>query len=623
MFDAYTVKKVLPRLVIAAILIQLSWPLLVMLIQITNNIAWGIEGLLYAPFGGRSALDIGVLLETGAGTGSFSALLAGGAIAGGFALVKLGALGLLSLAGAVALALLLAFFVLALRQVIIVALLVTAPIALLAWILPNTEKFWKLWWESFSKLLLMYPLILLLIAGGRIGAYLAAQGITVNTGNEVFRAVIIILVFFAPFFLIPKTFQVAGSAFANIAGIVNNRSKGAFDRLKNYRTQKGEHNMAAVKAGQRYAGGTDSNLRGRLNRGLQRGAHANKAGFNPTRWNNKINAAIGSTNQQEVERNQKENMDYITWAGNDTLNKYAAASSDTKSLRDALTRDAADVYGQYMVDDGNGGRILSAAGRQQMETDISRVESVRRSMSSRAFKQMTTLGAIAGGTAYENAGDMTAAIAAAAGDDDSALAYMVAKGKAAAMGSGRIDQGGAGFGALFSAAQKVRAGTMSAGDANQEILKNVVDNQGPGSLLHSSMKTSTAKNLAPVIRENFVKKLRAVQDASSNQDRLVAQADLNRELAKIAGTYDAMSQTSPAQAEVFAKEVMGQDLSFAPGMPGLTIQSLVEDARNDASFLQMRKEFGSGAQAEANRRNAEVAGRAANEMPGNPGEFRP
>lgn len=246
--DAYTVKKALPRLVIAVILIQLSWPLFTLLIYVVGQIAWGLEGLLYAPFGGRAALDIGHSLEIVGGNLEFTTLFVSGSIGGIALFSSLGVPGVISLAITALLGLLIAFFVLAIRQVLVVLLLVTAPIALAAWILPNTEKLWKIWWESFSKVLLMYPLIILLIAGGRVAAHVAASsGINGPVG-----VVVVILAFFGPFFLIPKTAQVAGSAFANIAGIANNRSKGAFDRLKNYRGNKASENWAKTKAGTRF-----------------------------------------------------------------------------------------------------------------------------------------------------------------------------------------------------------------------------------------------------------------------------------------------------------------------------------------------------------------------------------
>ena len=268
MFDAYTVKKVLPRLVIAAILIQLSWPIFTFMIQAVNQVAWGVEGIMYAPFGGRDAVDIGDAVGrlTEGGSTSVTTVVGGGALAGAlYGGLVLGPAGLFALFITVLIALFIVFVVLAMRQAVLVGLLVLAPLALVAWILPGTEKFWKIWWESFSKLLLMYPLILLLIASGRIFALIAAESFKTNGSTpESFGVAIVILIFFAPFFLIPKTFQLAGSAFANIAGIANNRSRGAFDRLKNYRQQQSAQRVQKMQSGTLYS------ERNRLARGFNR-----------------------------------------------------------------------------------------------------------------------------------------------------------------------------------------------------------------------------------------------------------------------------------------------------------------------------------------------------------------
>lgn len=215
MFDAYTIKKVLPRLVAAAILIQLSWTLFTLLVRITGEISWGVEGLLYAPFGGRQALELGTILEKAVGNGTLTA-----ALAAGVGWVALGAPGLLALAITIVLALIVAIFVLTVRQVLIIMLLVTAPIALVAWILPNTEKVWQLWWGTFSKLLLMYPLILLLLASGRITAKIVAE----SDVSELIKFIVIIIAFFGPFFLIAKTFQFAGGALASVGGALSGRA---------------------------------------------------------------------------------------------------------------------------------------------------------------------------------------------------------------------------------------------------------------------------------------------------------------------------------------------------------------------------------------------------------------
>lgn len=252
MFDAYTVKKVLPRLVIAVVLIQLSWFIFTGMITLTTAVAYGVEGLIYAPFGSASEFELDNLLLgvtdeeptdgdtdiVSGGTGVFVAM----AVAGGTALGVLG--GALSLAMGALVAILIGFALLMFRQVLVVALLLVSPLALAAWILPNTEKFWKLWWESFSKLLLVFPMIVAVVAVGRVFAFITAGVDPGDPAENLLTAInlekllticFVIIGFFGPFFLIPKLFALAGSAFTFFSGSVNDRSRGVFDRLKKNR----------------------------------------------------------------------------------------------------------------------------------------------------------------------------------------------------------------------------------------------------------------------------------------------------------------------------------------------------------------------------------------------------
>lgn len=265
MFDAYNLKKILPRMVVAVILIQLSWYIFTGAIWLTSAVSYGIEGLMYAPFGGRQAVTFsGLVGGSPGGAGMFTiALLAGAAAT--FLLGSILALALMALLG-----LFLGFVVLLLRQIILVVLLILSPLALVAWILPGTQKFWKMWWDNFIKLLLMFPMIIVMLAGGRIVAYVAASmsgarndgNLDVGqplgdlfggsmAGDLVFLAIVTVG-YFGPFFLIPKTFQAAGTAFGFAAGAIasNGLTKGARGYLGKRSQEKGAERREKAKAGE-------------------------------------------------------------------------------------------------------------------------------------------------------------------------------------------------------------------------------------------------------------------------------------------------------------------------------------------------------------------------------------
>ncbi len=239
--DAYTVRRAMPRLLIAILFISLSWSITTFLVSFTNAIGQGVLGLvtqpfLQPPFQSVNDITLGSLLHVGtAATASWVGL----AVFGGMFAVGLISLGvILSVALIVLIVLFLGFFLLTLRQILILALILLAPLAILSWIFPNNDKAWKLWWDSFSKLLLMFPLLMLILGIGKAFALIIRNSSGAYSGiDSLLIQVMIIIAYVAPIFFIPFAFRAAGGLFSTITGMVNDRSKGLFDRQKKYRQE--------------------------------------------------------------------------------------------------------------------------------------------------------------------------------------------------------------------------------------------------------------------------------------------------------------------------------------------------------------------------------------------------
>jgi hypothetical protein len=211
-FDAYTVRKLLPKLVAAVILMQISWELCVYAIRLSNDAGQAIGTLMAAPFGGTSSLELGALLqrlnEAGAAVigvattaGVLGGLVAGGVLlAFGWPILLLGMFFVLS-------AVLVALATLLFRNALIVLLVMLSPLAFLAYVLPGTDKYWKIWKDNFIKLLIFFPLVIALIYAGRIFAWTAA-----GLGSAgAFDVIMVLIGFFGPYFFLPKTFKWGGN----------------------------------------------------------------------------------------------------------------------------------------------------------------------------------------------------------------------------------------------------------------------------------------------------------------------------------------------------------------------------------------------------------------------------
>ncbi len=231
LLDAYTIRKALPRLLIAAIGITLSWPLMQFAVTLSNDLGFGIKDLIEAPFP-KAALHVNF---------GDSFLAAAGA---GLGLYTMGPLGVFFLALSGILAVFIAILVLILRQVLIIMLLILAPVAIVAYILPNTQRVFKLWWESFSKALLMFPLIIALIASGHVFSSIAS-----SRSNDFIDQIIAFVAYFAPYFLIAATFKLAGGALSALGGAINNRSSGLFGALGNARKANTKDRVQRARTG--------------------------------------------------------------------------------------------------------------------------------------------------------------------------------------------------------------------------------------------------------------------------------------------------------------------------------------------------------------------------------------
>jgi len=229
--DAYTVKRALPRLFVATIFIALSLPLLQLFVEVINGVGLGVNGIISSAGSGDTKISLEGLFNPNPAQ---SGVLTTGAIGGGIAAlltikVWIGAALLLGIT--VLISLFTIFILLALRQLLIVALIVVAPLAILAWIFPGNDKGWKIWWGSFSKLLLLYPIIMGLLAIGRVFASVVQD---VGPGGLV-EVILKLVAYIGPFFLIPATFKYAGGVFASVGGMANDKNRGVFDRLKKRR----------------------------------------------------------------------------------------------------------------------------------------------------------------------------------------------------------------------------------------------------------------------------------------------------------------------------------------------------------------------------------------------------
>lgn len=237
--DNYGIKKVLPRLIIAAILINLSYLICMILVDLSNILGNGFQGMFDAlgselhptikmdgvAFNGGSAGEEVDIVSNIASVGVFGALVTGVGLAfwGGAATV----LSLLISGIGVLISLFFLFILLAAREAIIIILVAISPLAVVAYMLPNTKKLFDKWWKMLEGLLLVYPIAGLLVGGGNYVSKL----LLVNAPSDFFAWITAMVIGVMPIFFLPMVLKSAFSAMGKVGGLLTGLGTGARGRV--------------------------------------------------------------------------------------------------------------------------------------------------------------------------------------------------------------------------------------------------------------------------------------------------------------------------------------------------------------------------------------------------------
>ena len=170
----YGIKKILPRLIIGALLVNLSYYLCQIFVDLSNILGHTLKDALESGAG-----EIGTTSEAAGWGSAIAATLVG---VGGVAAFAALAIGIPTLAAGF-LAIMTVFIILVVRQAGIILLIAMSPIAFAAWLLPNTEDLFKKWMKMFRGLLLVFPIISLLYGAGKLAGAVLASNATVDPNN--------------------------------------------------------------------------------------------------------------------------------------------------------------------------------------------------------------------------------------------------------------------------------------------------------------------------------------------------------------------------------------------------------------------------------------------------------
>ena len=244
----YGIKKALPRIVVVVLLINLSYFICRIAIDLMNISAEAIQNVfepLTSVARAKIHYDPGSVFASMMGSGTESAITVALAYFGTKSFLASGESALLLFLGLVvtiAIAIILFLVTIFVRGALVVLLTITAPVAVLLAIFPGTKKTFNTWFNMFKGVLLCYPMAAMLVYGGGFAGTIAMAALGVNSITllgvdlpvNIFTLIVSVAASIAPMAILPgmivKSTGAIGATlqgFANrLTGMINGGTRG-------------------------------------------------------------------------------------------------------------------------------------------------------------------------------------------------------------------------------------------------------------------------------------------------------------------------------------------------------------------------------------------------------------
>lgn len=228
----YNVKKILPRLIMVAALVNISFILCQIAVDISNLVGYSAKALFDNLAGGSSATVsmgsvIGSIVSI-VGIGGTVTLVTGVAVTAatiGYWILPL----VVSLIGML-IGVLFFFLTLGARQAGIIIMVILSPLAIVCYALPNTKSFYDRWQKIFTALLVVYPICGLLIGGGNYAGIIMMNAATSMGGDQdllkMLYTIVGMLMTVVPFFFIPSLLRNSMNAIGGLGAKISNFGNG-------------------------------------------------------------------------------------------------------------------------------------------------------------------------------------------------------------------------------------------------------------------------------------------------------------------------------------------------------------------------------------------------------------
>lgn len=323
--STYGIRKILPRLVIAALLVNLSFIISAIGIDLSNVLGHAVYAFVHSFY---ETLGSSMSVEVSWSDIVTTILAGGGAVGGGvgaylwFSVATAGSAGavffmLLGVLISVGLAALTALIVLFARQGLLIILTLISPFAFVAMVLPSTEKWFKKWQQTFTTLLLMFPIFSFVFSG----ALLAGAAIIAGSGGNILLVVLGKTVQVLPLAVTPLLLKLSSGVLGTVAQFVNSKNKALADRGKTWAKGQADHRRSLALGNDKYMNSSRTDRLGRaLNRMVKMSPRGTAQAFDNIERRQKLEKqGAESASQSRVQSTLKYRRAY-EYAGEQKLN---------------------------------------------------------------------------------------------------------------------------------------------------------------------------------------------------------------------------------------------------------------------------------------------------------------
>lgn len=301
----YGIKRILPRLIIGAILINASFLISALAADVSSILGSSIDGFLKHLAAKSQSVDN---WHWGHMVGF---ILGGGGLAVGAGIASIAALWAIGIPGAIAflVAMLMTLLILIGRQAGIILLATLSPLAFAALILPNTEKWFKRWMSMFGGLLMVFPIVSLLFGAGRFAATV------LNSPTDYLMQIAALIVSALPLVATPMLLRKSMDSLGTIgqmAGSLSGKFSGkAKEAASNSNFVKHREKIAAQREAEMQAGTYKGNfgrldprrlrnLRSRVNAKINQNERFNKITGNYGERRSVLGASVAAAQDKEA-----------------------------------------------------------------------------------------------------------------------------------------------------------------------------------------------------------------------------------------------------------------------------------------------------------------------------------